>query len=191
MKKAFVNGVEISAEAVAFELERLARFYVSHGFSQEEVKRASGELRDKALEQAIGAKLLLDRAEQLDIEVSQKDVDEEVRKVVGQIGGEENYRRALESQRIGEEAFRAELAKGAKVNKLVEQACANAPEPCEDEIVAFYESRRSAYAAEGKTLVDAHDAIRDLLRHQARGRAMDKFVEELRAAAKIEYTEDR
>ena len=37
------------------------------------------------------------------------------------------------------------------------------------------------------TLVDVADQIRDLLRHEARGRAMDAFVAELREKATIEY----
>jgi parvulin-like peptidyl-prolyl isomerase len=38
-----------------------------------------------------------------------------------------------------------------------------------------------------QTLVDVHDQIKDLLRHEARGRAMDAFVAELREKATIEY----
>ena len=38
-----------------------------------------------------------------------------------------------------------------------------------------------------QTLVDVADQIRDLLRHEARGRSMDAFVAELREKAKIEY----
>ena len=37
------------------------------------------------------------------------------------------------------------------------------------------------------TLVDLHDQLRELLRHEARGRAMDAFVADLRTNAKIEY----
>ena len=40
---------------------------------------------------------------------------------------------------------------------------------------------------EKQTLVDVHDQIKDLLRHEARGRAMDAFVQELRSKASIEY----
>ena len=40
-----------------------------------------------------------------------------------------------------------------------------------------------------QTLVDVHDQVKDLLRHEARGRAMDSFVAELKANAKIEYRE--
>lgn len=189
MKTAIVDGQEISAGAVAFELERLARFYASHGMTTEEIRRSLPELQDKALEQAIGAKLLLDQAARLDLSVTEADVDAEVARVVEQIGGEENYRKALAAQGLSEAAFRRELEKGARVNKLVGRACAHVSDPTEEEVVAFYEAHRAEYAADKKTIVDVHDQIRDLLRHAARGRAMDAYVADLREKAKIEYRE--
>jgi peptidyl-prolyl cis-trans isomerase C len=293
MKKAIVNGQEISGEAVGFELDRLVRFYMSHGMTMEEVKKNLPKLEEKALEQAIGAKLLLERASQIELPVTSADIDAEVQKVVTQVGGEENYRKALEAQHITEAEFRRELEKGARVNMLVNQACAHVADPTEDEVAAFYEAHKAEYveepkvlcqhilvksesgdlpeaksaafekirairerimaggdfAAEAKansdcpsgqeggslgwfgrgmmvpefdkaafdmkkgevsdivttqfgyhiiykadekgggaqTLVDVHDQIKDLLRHEARGRAVDAFVAELRDNAKIEY----
>ena len=289
MKHAIVNGQEISGEAVQFELDRLVRFYMGHGMSMDEIKTNLPKLEEKALDQAVGAKLLLDRASELDVPVTGADIDAEVAKVVTQVGGEENFKKALEAQGITEIAFRKELEKGAKVNKLVEQACAGVPDPTEDEVAKFYEAHKAEFvvppqvlcqhilvkgsddkaldkikeirerivsggadfAEEAKknsdcpsgqeggslgwfgrgmmvpefdkvafemkkgevsgvvstqfgyhiiykadekgggeqTLVDVHDQIKDLLRHEARGRAMDSFVAELKANAKIEYRE--
>ena len=295
MKKAIVNGQEISGEAVQFELDRLVRFYMGHGMSMAEVKQNLPKLEEKALEQAIGAKLLLDRAAQLDLPVTAGDIDAEVQKVVTQVGGEENYKKALAAQGISETEFRKELEKGARVNMLVNQACAHVADPTEDEVAAFYEAHKDEYvephqvlcqhilvkseegdlpeaksaafekirairervmaggdfAEEAKknsdcpsgqqggslgwfgrgmmvpefdkaafemkkgevsdivttqfgyhiiykadekgggaqTLVDVHDKIKDLLRHEARGRAMDAYVADLRANAKIEYVD--
>ena len=289
MKHAIVNGVEISGDAVQFELDRLVRFYMSHGMTMDEVKRNLPKLEEKALDQAIGAKLLLDRAQELDIPLMAADIDAEVSKVVTQVGGPENYKKALDAQGITEVQFRKELEKGAKVNKLVEQACAGIADPTEDEVAKFYEAHKAEFvvphqvlcqhilakgsddaaldkikairerivsggadfAEEAKknsdcpsgqeggslgwfgrgmmvpefdkvafemkkgevsgvvstqfgyhiiykadekgggqqTLVDVHDQVKDLLRHETRGRAMDAFVAELRANAKIEYRE--
>ena len=289
MKHAIVNGQEISGEAVQFELDRLVRFYMSHGMTMDEVKRNLPKLEEKALDQAIGAKLLLDRAQELDIPLMAADIDAEVSKVVTQVGGPENYKKALDAQGITEVQFRKELEKGAKVNKLVEQACAGVADPTEDEVAKFYEAHKAEFvvphqvlcqhilvkgsddaaldkikairerivsggadfAEEAKknsdcpsgqeggslgwfgrgmmvpefdkvafemkkgevsgvvstqfgyhiiykadekgggqqTLVDVHDQVKDLLRHETRGRAMDAFVAELRANAKIEYRE--
>ena len=289
MKTAVVNGYEISAEAVNFELDRLARFYMSHGMTAEELRRNLPKLEAKALEQAIGAKLLLDQAQRLDLPVTAKDVDAEVARVVQQVGGEENYKKALAAQGISEADFRKELEKGARVNMLVNQACAHVADPTEDEVTAFYEAHKAEYvephqvlcqhilvkgsndaaldkikeirerivndkadfAEEAKkhsdcpsgaqggslgwfgrgmmvpefdkaafemkkgevsgvvttefgyhiiykadekgggqqTIVDVHDQIKDLLRHEARGKAMDAYVAELREKATIEYKE--
>ena len=288
MKHAIINGQEISGEAVQFELDRLVRFYMNHGMTMDEVKKNLPKLEEKALEQAIGAKLLLDRAMELDVPVTGPEIDAEISKVVTQVGGPENYKQALDAQGISEVQFRKELEKGAKVNKLVAQACSSVADPTEDEVVAFYEAHKSEYvqpeqvlcqhilvkgtddaaldkikairerivagadfAEEAKqhsdcpsgqqggslgwfgrgmmvpefdkaafemkkgevsaivttqfgyhiiykadqkgggqqTLVDVHDQIKDLLRHEARGRAMDAFVAELREKAKIEYRE--
>lgn len=287
MKTAVVNGQEISAEAVNFELDRLVRFYMGHGMTMAEIRQNLPKLEAKALDQAIGAKLLLDQAQRLDIPVTEKDIDAEVARVVQQVGGEENYKKALAAQGISEADFRKELEKGARVNMLVNQACAHVADPTEDEVTAFYEAHKSEYvephqvlcqhilvkgsndaaldkikeirerivndkadfAEEAKkhsdcpsgaqggslgwfgrgmmvpefdkaafemkkgevsgvvttefgyhiiykadekgggqqTIVDVHDQIKDLLRHEARGKAMDAYVAELREKATIEY----
>ena len=289
MKTAIVNGQEISAEAVNFELDRLVRFYMGHGMTMAEIRQNLPKLEAKALDQAIGAKLLLDQAARLDIPVTEKDIDAEVARVVQQVGGEENYKKALAAQGIAEADFRKELEKGARVNMLVNQACAHVADPTEDEVTAFYEAHKAEYveppqvlcqhilvkgsndaaldkikeirerivndkadfAEEAKkhsdcpsgaqggslgwfgrgmmvpefdkaafemkkgevsgivttefgyhiiykadekgggqqTIVDVHDQIKDLLRHEARGKAMDAYVAELREKATIEYKE--
>ncbi|MBR3776712.1 MAG: peptidylprolyl isomerase [Kiritimatiellae bacterium] len=295
MKIAKVNGFEVNKQAVGFELDRLVRFYMSHGMSMQEIKDNLPKLQEKALDQAIGARLLLERSQQLDVPVSAADIDAEVAKVVEQVGGEENFKKALAAQNITEESFRSELEKGARVNKLVEQACTGVEEPTEQEVTDFYEAHKSEYVTEPKvlcqhilvkvednsssdeksaafekilaikeriaaggnfaeeaeknsdcpsgreggslgwfgpgmmvpefdkvafemkkgevsgvvttqfgyhiiykadeqpggqqTLVDVHDQIKDLLRHGARGKAVDAFVAELREKAKIEFLE--
>ena len=152
MKHAIVNGVEISGEAVQFELDRLVRFYMSHGMSMDEVKTNLPKLEEKALEQAIGAKLLYDRAFQLDIPVSALDIDAEVSKVITQVGGPDNYKQALTAQGVTEEQFRKELEKGAKVNKLVEQACSGVPDPTEDEVAKFFEAHKAEFVTPPQVL---------------------------------------
>jgi len=299
LKQAYVNGEPISREAVQFELDRLVKFYMSHGMNQEEIKKNLDKLVEKAQEQAIGAKLLLARAAELDLPVDEKAIDAQVLNVIQQVGGRDNFTKALAQQKISEADFRKELAKGCRVDALVAQACSGVPEPTEAEIAAHYEAHAAEYvtspqvlaqhilvktegldaadkaaalekinsirakivackdpgevgqafvkaaqehsdcpsgaqggslgwfgrgmmvpefdqaafsmkcgevsgvietqfgyhiilktdekAGGAQTLVDVADQIRDLLRHEARGRAMDAFVGELREKAQIEY----
>lgn len=67
LKKAFVNGEEIPREAVQHEFERLARLYSENGMPADELKKNVEKLLTQAQEQAIGAKLLLLRAQKLGI----------------------------------------------------------------------------------------------------------------------------
>ena len=191
MKRVFVNGTEIAHGAVRFELDRLLRFYRSHGIPEPEIEKSMEILEEKALEQAIGAKLLLDRALALDVPVAPDELDREVAKVVSQVGGEANYRKTLAAQGLDEARFRKEIEKGAKVNKLVEMACAGVAAPTDAEIEAHFEAHREEWTQGGKVqFSEVRERIGDLLRHEARGRAMDSFVADLRANAKIEYLDD-
>ena len=65
IKRAFVNGEPIPREAVEHEFDRLARLYAENGMSGEELKKNVERLLVQAQEQAIGAKLLLLRAQEL------------------------------------------------------------------------------------------------------------------------------
>ncbi len=188
MKTAKVNGVEISEESVRFELDRLMVFYKSHGMTADEIRGALDVLREKALEQAIGAKLLVDRANELDIPVSAADIDGEMKKLSAQIGGPEALEKAMAEKGLSVDGLRAHLERAVRVNKLVEQSCTGVAEPEEGEVKAFYEAHRAQYA--GAALSDVHGQIKDLMRHEARGKAVEAFVGELRARAKIEYADD-
>lgn len=190
MKRAKVDGVEVPEKAVEFELSRLKRFYRENGISQEEIERGGEVLREKALEQAIGAMLIRRRADSLDIGVSAEELDAALGKVVRDAGGREKLLSMLAKSGIGEKELLAGLVNGVKMDKVVAQACSGVEEPSEGEISAFYEAHKGDYETAGQGPGEAHDAIRRLLRHQARGRALDAFAAELRENAKVEYYDD-
>lgn len=185
MKRAIVNGEEISQEKVDFELDRLMVFYKSHSMSSDEIRASLSTLREKALEQAIGAKLLLNESKKLDMRLSAYDIDNEIAKVVAQVGGEENLNKMLAQKNISQADFRSQIEDAVRVNKLVALTCSEAEEPSEEDVELFYQAHKSEYAP--KTLVDVQDSIKDLLRHRNRGRALQSLVEELKASNEIKY----
>jgi len=65
VKNAYVNGEKIPREAVQHEFERLARLYSENGMPADELKRNVEKLLVQAQEQAVGAKLILLRAQEL------------------------------------------------------------------------------------------------------------------------------
>lgn len=152
MKQAFVNGEPISKEAVQFELDRLVKFYSAHGMRPEEIKKNLPKLVEKAQEQAIGAKLLFARATQLDLPVDEKAVDAKVAEIVGQVGGRDNFVRALAQQGMSEDDLRRELAKGCRVDALVQQACGGVSEPTEQQIADYYTAHQGEFVAQPQVL---------------------------------------
>ncbi len=153
-----VNGQVIPQDAIQFELERLVRFYAEHGMSQEQIKAQLPALVQKATEQAIGTKLLMDEASKLDLPVSDAELDEQVAKIVEQVGGEEAFRQALQQQNTSEDAFREQLRRGRRVDKLIEKAVAGEPDPTEAEIEAYFNGHQDEFA-KGERVLAQHILI--------------------------------
>ncbi len=152
MQTVKVNGQVIPEEAIQFELERLVRFYAEHGMSQEQIRGQLATLVQKATEQAIGTKLLLDEAARLDLPVSDAEVDEQVAKIVQQVGGQEAFEAALAQQKTDVAAFREQLRRGRRVDKLVEKAVTGVSEPTEADILSHYESHKDDFKASERVL---------------------------------------
>ena len=152
MQKVKVNGQVIPEEAIQFELERLVRFYTEHGMSQEQIRAQLQTLVQKATEQAVGTKLLLDEAARLDLPVSDAEVDEQVEKIVLQVGGREAFEAALTQQKTDQAAFREQIRRGRRVDKLVEKAVAGVAEPTEADIQAHFASNKDDFKAAERVL---------------------------------------
>ena len=158
MQKVKVNGQAISEEAIQFELERLVRFYTDHGMSQDQIRAQLPSFVQKATEQAIGAKLLLDEASKLDLPVSEAEIDAQVEKIVQQVGGREAFQAALAQQKTTEAAFRVQLKSGKRVDKLVEKAVAGVADPTEEEIQKHFEEHKGEYSV-GERVLAQHILI--------------------------------
>lgn len=158
MQTVKVNGQVIPQEAIQFELERLVRFYAEHGMSQEQIRAQLAELVKKATEQAIGAKLLMDEAHKFDFPVSGAEIDEQVEKIVQQVGGREAFEAALAQQKTSETVFREQLMRGRRVDKLVEKAVAGVADPTEEDIQKHFEEHKDEYV-KGERVLAQHILI--------------------------------
>ena len=171
-----VNGVEISGAAVRFELDRLVKFY-SEYMSPEQIKAQMGLLRKKACEQAIGARLLVEEANRLNVPVPADDIETRLKTMVDQAGGEAAFNRLLQKQNLTRDMLRKSIEQGRRVDMLVERIAAGAPAPEEAEILAHYEAHRKEYRK--ADLVQArHILVKpDSKSRQDRQVAMSKIAE--------------
>ncbi|MGN0827905.1 MAG: peptidylprolyl isomerase [Kiritimatiellia bacterium] len=140
-----VNGETIPQRAIDFELQRLIHFYVQHGMSEQAIREQLPAIRRRAIDQAVGAKLLVEESKRLDITVSAEDIDRRFGEMVVQAGGLEKLTDILKKQKLTVDDFKRELEQGRRVDKLVDQAAANVKDPTEEEIAAHFEAHKSEY----------------------------------------------
>lgn len=174
---ATVNGDPIPQQAVDFELQRLIHFYQQQGVPETQIRIQLDSLKAKALEQAIGTKLLIDEAKRLDIPVSGDELDAQFETYVKQFGGDRaSLEKAIEAQGMTVDRFKQELRQGVMINKLIEQVCSAIRQPTEEEIRAHYEAHQDEYTTQDRVLAQ-HILIKP---------ASDKAEDKAAAKAKLE-----
>jgi parvulin-like peptidyl-prolyl isomerase len=139
-----VNNQIIPREAIEFELSRLVRFYAQH-MPEEQVRAQLDALRRKAVDQAIGAKLLIDEAMRLDIQVTDAEVEERIEAMAVEAGGMEVLQAELKKQSVSDANFRDQVKRGRRVDKLVETVTSGVNDPHEDDIRGHYEAHREEF----------------------------------------------
>lgn len=132
-------------DAVDFELNRLVQFYAEHGVPEDKIRADLPVLRERAAQQAIGAKLLFDEAKRLDIPVSEEELDLRVEEMKAQAHGEAKFAEILKKRGMNIVEFRNQLKIGKRVDKLVEKVTSGIPEPTEKEIANHFAEHESEY----------------------------------------------
>ena len=142
--KITINGQPLPPEAIEFELGRLVKFYCQH-MPEEQVRAQLPALREHAVEQAIGARLLFDEAAKLNLNVPDAEVDERLAQMKKQVGGAKKFDALLQQQGLTEVALREQIRAGRRVDKLIEQVVASVAEPTEDEMRAHFVGHQDEY----------------------------------------------
>ena len=189
-----VNGRELPPEAVIFELTRLVRFYRRH-MPEAQVHAQMPLLRRKAVEQAIGARLLLEEAARTEPPVTDDEVDERVAAMRRQAGGAAKFTALLRKQKLELAVLREQIRRGRQADRLVARVTAGVPEPTEAEMRAHFEAHAAEYAAAAEGVgasapavayEQAQPRVREFLLHAARGAALAAHIAALRGRSRIE-----
>jgi parvulin-like peptidyl-prolyl isomerase len=139
-----IDGQVLPPAAIEFEFRRLLRFYGGH-LPADKLREQIPALRRRAVDQAIGARLLFAEAGRLDFPVTGEEIDERVRDMERQAGGRAKFAALLKRQRVEPAALREQIRLGRRVDKLVEQWTADTPDPTEDELLAHFHAHRDEY----------------------------------------------
>lgn len=139
-----VNGEVIPTSVILVELKRLIQFYSEH-MPKVEVGRKMKDLLVKAVEQAIGAKLLLAEAQRRRVEVSEAEIDERIKLMIRQCGGDEKFGNVLGKQKLSMDQLRAGIRTGRQIDKLVERITATVADPTSEDCETYYREHRDAF----------------------------------------------
>ena len=139
-----VNGQVIPDSAIEYELQRLVEFYATH-MSPEAVEGKMEVLRERAREQAIGSKLLIDQSQKMDLEPSPEAIDQSYAAMVEKAGGPQPFRTALKHQNMTEAMVRQTVKRGKRVDMLIAKISEGTPDPTEDEIEAYFNEHAADY----------------------------------------------
>lgn len=142
--KITVNGIPLPEAAVEFELNRLLRFY-SEQMSRDQLEAQLDALRRRAVDQAIGARLLLDRAEAMKLEPDVADIETRIERMEQEAGGAEAFKRALARQKLTIETVREGVRRGRRVDLLVAKITEGVDDPTEREIREHFEAHVEEY----------------------------------------------
>jgi parvulin-like peptidyl-prolyl isomerase len=174
-----INGQQLPEEAIEFEFRRLLQFYAQH-MPAEELKKQTDVLRERAVQQAIGAKLLIDEAQRLDIKVPVERVDQRIDGMIEQVGGKEALDHRLAEQKMTEEDLRNNIEQGCKVDLLVEKLCEDADEPTEKDMMEHFEANKEQYVQPERASAQ-HILIKPATDSDADRVVAESKIEELRA----------
>ena len=162
-----VNGQPIADEVILAELKRLMQFYSEH-LPREELGRQMDVLLKQAREQAIGAKLLMDEAQRLKIEVSAGEIDARIQQMVRQCGGQTQFKALLEKQKLTMEQLRRSIFNGRRIDLLIGRITAGIADPTDDEARAYYQQHPGEFVAPERA------QARHILAKPATGSEQDK-----------------
>jgi parvulin-like peptidyl-prolyl isomerase len=139
-----VNGEEIPEAAIEFELSRLIQFYAQH-MDETQIRQQMDPLKERAVEQAIGAKLLIIEASRMNITVSEDDVEKSYAQMVENVGGEAAFKGVMAKQGLDDKSVKENIREGRRVDHLVETLTSGLSDPTEDEIKAHFEGHTEEY----------------------------------------------
>ncbi|WP_340081923.1 SurA N-terminal domain-containing protein [Terribacillus sp. FSL K6-0262] len=187
---ATVNGTEIKGEEYNSLLSSAQQQAQASG-TDPTTDDAAKELKDQVLKSLVGNELLLQEAENKNYEVSDKEVDEELKSAKDQFEDEDKFKEALKATGSTEEEYKQQLKEGLLVTKYVDKEL-SPKEVTEDDMKTYYEEmEKQAKESNQEDSLPKYDDIKDQLKatmeQQNLQTVMLEKVDELEKDANVKY----
>jgi peptidyl-prolyl cis-trans isomerase C len=140
---ATVNGQEISGK----DYEKTLTLMKKQQRGSTTDPAVEDNLKQEALEQLIVIELLNQEADALHIQVEPKAVEQKIEQVEKSVGGKQAFDKALESNDLTQEEFKADVVESLRIQKLLSQEVFDSIEVKPQEIEEFYKANPEAFKA--------------------------------------------
>jgi foldase protein PrsA len=168
-----VNGEPIDQTLIDQEFSSIKAYY--EGLAQISCCERDDEFLGYAKENVIKRVLLAQESAREDIPVLKKDVDAALDKMKGDEGGEAAFYAHTGLSEEGEKLLRKDLAVKIQLDRFIDRACGDDPNPSEEDVRAYYSEHLADFMTDEE--VRASHIFKSLRKSEAR----DEIYEELRA----------
>jgi len=151
-------------------------------------EEAAEQVKTQALDSLVNQTLIIQKAEEAELDASEEEIDEEFTAFQEQFGGEEAMNEALEAQGMEVETLRDQIAESIKFEKYVTEAVP-AEEPTDEEVQEYYDQAAAQSEESGQEMQafeEVSEQIKQILTEQKQNEQLMAHVEELKADSEIE-----
>jgi peptidyl-prolyl cis-trans isomerase C len=142
-KVATVNKSIITQEDLTLEMGRVQQRFVSAGRPLSDAQLS--KIREEILDGLIGRELLYQESQKKGIEIEEKAIDEETRKLKAGFSSEDEYKQSLRDRNISEAAIESHFRKAIAVQKFIEIDFAQKATVSEAETRDYYDSHPDSF----------------------------------------------
>jgi len=184
---ATVNGTAITVQDFRQELDRLQR---KKGKSAKIVDEAAvADLKREALENIIIRELLFQESIKQKISIDASLIDREMEQLRGKFATPAQFAESLQRINTVEALVRKQVARGLAINVLIDRSVAKDVVVSDEEMKEYYEQHLEDFTKQPQVtspLSDVRDKVRNLVRQEKSLIVLQRYVKNLRDAAKVE-----
>jgi hypothetical protein len=186
-----VNGVDISAYDLIKEINVIAPQHVKPG--QEGDAKVVEKMNKEALDRLIYRELAIQEATRQGMKVPPEAVADELKKTKEELKSEDAYRENLVKSGITEEELEKQLERNILIEMITEKEIFDKVIVDPAEVKKIYEGKKKSFKGPSgqMSLEEARPVIEEELMSAAVKKREDKWVEELKKAARIEVILDQ
>jgi parvulin-like peptidyl-prolyl isomerase len=135
---------------------------------------------DKVVEDMITEELIRQEAKNEDVKVSKEEVDKVIEQTKEELGGDEQFKAALEANNLDEERYRSDVELRLLAQKILVEA------PSDEELQAFFEQYQEIYFEAETQLEDVKDQVEQIYYNQKFNEGSEQWIADLKEEASIQ-----